>query len=305
MLAENVNALRMRVGFYTEVQSLWSTTHLHITIRLSRVTIWLFQVLYSAVVQPTNTSISTQMFRQMNTQTKVEINKSLFMKSKETSTNGNSASTSRRRFITGAGALATSTLVGALPTITQAQALGYQVLDTPIPTKDPSRIEVVEFFWFGCPHCFRLEPTINRWKESKPEDIDFRREAPPLNPAWENHSRTFYAAEALGITDKMIDQTFIAIHEGGNRLRSPKSAGALIEDLDIGVSAEEFMKAMQSFSVATSLNRSKKLASDSRISGVPAILINGKYITSASLAGGNEGIINVIDQLIEVERKSS
>lgn len=215
------------------------------------------------------------------------------------------ASSNRRNFIAGCSALASSAILGGLPALCQAQALGYQPLDTPVPTRDPSRIEILEFFWFGCPHCYRFEPTINRWKDSKPEDVDFVREAPPLNPAWENHSRLFYAAEALGITDQMFDQTFNEIHEKNNRLRSPKAAGSFIEDLDIGVEADDFMKAMQSFSVATSLNRSKKVASDSRITGVPSLLINGKYLTSASLAGGNEGMINVINQLIEVERKSS
>lgn len=213
-------------------------------------------------------------------------------------------SSNRRNFIAGASALASTAILGGLPAVAQAQAVGYQQLDTLIPTRDPSRIEILEFFWFGCPHCYRFEPTINRWKENIPEDVDFVREAPPLNPAWENHSRIFYAAEALGITDKMFDQTFDEIHQKGNRLRSPESAGSFIEDLGVGISSEDFMKAMQSFSVATSLKRSMKLASDSRVSGVPSILINGKYMTGASLAGGNDGIINVINQLIDVERKS-
>ncbi len=227
------------------------------------------------------------------------------MSIKDKSLAASPTSNNRRNFIAGAGALASTAILGGLPTIGRAQALGYQLLETPVQTRDPERIEILEFFWFGCPHCNAFEPTINAWKKTKPEDVDFVREAPALNPAWETHSRIFYAAEALGITEKMFDQTFNEIHQNGNRLRSPKAAGSFIEDLDIGVSAEDYMKAMQNFSVETALNRSRKLAGDSRVSGVPSILINGKYITSASLAGGNDGIINVMNQLIEVERKAS
>lgn len=227
------------------------------------------------------------------------------MSSEDKSLATNLVSSNRRNFIAGAGALASTALLGGLPAISHAQAQGYQLLETPVPTRDPSRIEILEFFWFGCPHCNRFEPTINAWKANKPDDVDFVREAPALNPAWETHSRAFYAAEALGITDKMFDQTFNEIHQNGNRLTSPKAVGKFIEDLGIDVSAEDYMKAMQSFSVATALKRSEKLARDSRVSGVPSILINGKYITSASLAGGNDGIINVMNQLIEVERKTS
>lgn len=212
---------------------------------------------------------------------------------------------SRRGFIAGSSALASSLLLSGVPDLAQAQAVGYQQLDTLIPTRDRSRIEVLEFFWFGCPHCYRFEPTINAWKAEKPEDVDFVREAPPLNPAWENHSRTFYAAEALGITDGMFDQTFNEIHQNGNRLRSPDASGKFVESLDLGVDSESFQKAMTSFSVASALTRGSSLARDARVTGVPSMLINGKYLTSSSLAGGNDGMIRVINQLVELERKTS
>lgn len=212
-------------------------------------------------------------------------------------------SITRRRFIAGSSALASSLIIGGLPATVQAQALGYQQLETPIATRDRSKVEILEFFWFGCPHCYRFEPTINSWKENKPDDVDFVREAPPLNPGWENHSRTFYAAEAMGITGGMFDQTFNEIHQNGNRLRSPEASGKFVESLDLGVDSDSFQKAMTSFSVATALTRGTALARDARITGVPSLLINGKYVTSSSLAGSNDGIIDVINKLIEVERK--
>ena len=187
----------------------------------------------------------------------------------------------------------------------RAQGVGYQTLPKPIATRDPSKVEVLEFFWFGCPHCYKFEPTINAWKENKPDYVDFVREAPPFNPSWENHSRTFYAAEALGITDGMFEQMFNEIHVNRKAMRSPKEVSKFIEELDLGVDAESFEKAMTSFSVETGMRRSMAMAKDAQVSGVPSLMVNGKFMTSASLAGGNEGMIRVISQLAEQEHKAS
>lgn len=210
----------------------------------------------------------------------------------------------RRHFLAGATALAGASALGTLKPA-QAQGVGYQTLAKPVATRDPSKVEVLEFFWFGCPHCFRFEPTINRWKESKPEYVNFVREAPPFNPGWENHSRTFYAAEALGITDGMFDPMFNEIHVNRKAMRSADAVAEFIEELDLGVDAETFEKAMTSFSVETGMRRGLALAQDAQVSGVPAVLINGKFMTSASLAGGNDGMIRVINQLAEQENKAS
>lgn len=210
----------------------------------------------------------------------------------------------RRQFITTAGAVAGAIALGGVSSLAQAQAVGYQTLAKPLPTRDPSTIEVLEFFWFGCPHCYRFEPTINRWKDSRPEDVSFVREAPAFNPGWENHARTFYAAEALGITDGMFDQMFNEIHQKRQGMRTPDAVAEFIEDLDLGVDAKSFKKAMTSFSVETGMRRGLQLARDAQVTGVPSILINGKYITSSSLAGGNDGMIRVINQMTEVERNA-
>ncbi len=214
------------------------------------------------------------------------------------------ADRARRRFIAASGAFGGALALGVVPDA-HAQAVGYQTLPSALPTRDPSSIEVLEFFWFGCPHCYRFEPTINAWAAQRPDDTSFVREAPPFNPGWENHSRTFYAAEALGITDGMFDQMFHEIHEKRQAMRSPDAVGKLVESLDLGVDAETFEKAMVSFSVETGMRRGLQLARDAKISGVPALLINGKYTTSASLAGGNEGMIRVVNRLIEQERDAA
>lgn len=220
------------------------------------------------------------------------------------------AATSRRGFVktlAGVGALGGASTLGLslASTPVHAQAQGFQVIEKPMPTGDSSKVEVLEFFWFGCPHCFAFEPSINAWKDAKPDYVNFVREAPPLNPGWEQHSRTFYAAQALGITDGMFDQTFDEIHKNKKPLRDAKKIGKFIESLDLGVSAEKFRKTMESFAVETALKRSISRAQQSGINSVPSIVINGKYLTGSTLAGGHEGIIRVINERAAFENEAA
>jgi len=217
----------------------------------------------------------------------------------------------RRGFIqsaAGLGALGTASALGMLwpGTDVLAQAAqGYKTINNPLTTGDSSRVEVLEFFWFGCPHCYAFEPAINKWIANKPDYVDFVREAPPLNRAWEQHSRMFYAAEALGITDNMFDQTFNRIHKDRKRLRDQEKIAKFVESLDLGVSAEKFAKAMKSFTVESALSRSMQRAQQAGVTGVPSIVINGKYLTGNSLAGSHQGIIDVINERSESEHKGA
>jgi len=219
---------------------------------------------------------------------------------------------SRRRFLEQATALGVTGVAagaGALSLLpaqsAQAQAAsGYELLSTPMNTADPDKIEVLEFFWFGCPHCYSFEPSINEWASGIPEHVSFVREAPPLNPNWEQHSRTFYAARSLDILDGVVDPVFNEIHRNKNRLRSPKAIGKFIESLDLGVDSDKFQKTMKSFAVDAGLRRSTQLAQQSGITGVPAIIVNGRYRTSVSMAGGNQQVIGVINRLVELEHSS-
>ncbi len=214
----------------------------------------------------------------------------------------------RRRFMATASGLAVATAMGAALPLKALQAQseqGYKTLATPMATSDESRVEVLEFFWFGCPHCYAFEPAINAWKADKPDYVNFVREAPPLNPSWEQHSRAFYAGEALGITDGFFDQMFNRIHQDRQPMRDPKKIAKFIETLDLGVSAEKFSKAMQSFTVQTALGRSMKKARQAGVTGVPSILVNGKYLTGGSLAGSNDNVIRVINELSELEHKAA
>lgn len=179
---------------------------------------------------------------------------------------------------------------------------GYEELPNPQKRADTDRVEVLEYFWFGCPHCFAFEPTINKWAESKPDFVDFVREAPPLNPAWAPHSQAFYASQVLGITDQMFDQFFDAIHKDKKRLNSPKAIAKWVGSLGIeGVDADKFQKTMKSFAVDAKIRRSLDLARNDGINSVPSVVINGKYKTTGRIAGSNDRVIDVIRELSEKE----
>ena len=216
---------------------------------------------------------------------------------------------SRRRFLENATALgvtgmaASAGALSLLPTdnVSAQAAGGYEILSTPMNTADPEKVEVLEFFWFGCPHCFAFEPAINNYHHNKPDHVAFVREAPALNPNWEQHSRIFYAARSLDIVDQIVEKVFDEIHLNKNRLRNPKDAGKFIESLDVGVDSDKFQKTMKSFAVDAGLRRSLQLAQQSGITGVPAIIVNGKYRTSVSMAGGHDAVIQVIERLVELE----
>ena len=187
------------------------------------------------------------------------------------------------------------------PFTSASAAGGYDEITPAFNTSSGDKVEVIEFFWLGCPHCYSFDPAIESWRETKPDHAAFVREAPPLNPAWESHSRGFYAAQVLGIEDEFVQAMFDAIH-GPNKkgnMRKPAAIAKLAATL--GVDEKKFLGAMNSFAVNTKLNRSIELAQAAKITGVPAIVVNGKYLTSVSRAGSNAGVIQVINDLVEKE----
>ena len=209
----------------------------------------------------------------------------------------------RRRLLAAAPAAAAAlglSLAGPSPAFAQAQ--GYELIEPPQNTASGDTVEVMEFFWLGCPHCYSFEPHIEDWKADMPSGVAFVREAPPLNPSWEQHSRAFYAAKALGKEDEFVIAAFDAIHKDGKRLRKPDEIAEVAES--VGLDPEEFVRTMESFTVETALRRSVKLARGAGLTGVPTVVINGKYRTGAALAGGNAGMIDVIDRLVAIEKRS-
>jgi thiol:disulfide interchange protein DsbA len=162
------------------------------------------------------------------------------------------------------------------------------------------KIEVREFFWYGCPHCYRLEPYLEAWLEKRPADVAYVR-TPGVARSWISHAKAYYAFEALGITEKVHRPFFDAIHKGGQKLADESSIKAFLANY--GVDGESFRKAFNSFGVRTQVEKAKQLNFRYGVESVPSITIGGKYKTSASMAGSERQLMQVIDHLIEKIRQ--
>ena len=188
----------------------------------------------------------------------------------------------------------------------QAQGTGdarFRTLKSPAPTDaEAGKIEVVEFFWFGCPHCYSLEPLISAWSKKLPADVVFRRQHVPFREV--KHQQLYFTLQAIGQdNEKTMTAVFNAIHQQRKRMTDPKE---MVEVLaPVGVDAKAFNEAFASFGVRTRQTRANKLADAYDLDGVPAIGVNGKYLTAPSLAGSNEAALRVVDELIARERKGA
>jgi thiol:disulfide interchange protein DsbA len=176
----------------------------------------------------------------------------------------------------------------------------YQKLKKPQATASSETIEVVELFWYGCSHCYHLEPFIHKWLENKPEDVSFVRLPAILGAGWEPLARAYFTAELLGVLDKTHGEMFSTIHEKKKKIKDEKMLREFF--VGLGVSAEDFDKTYNSFAVVVKVNNARMMTRRYAISGVPTVIVNGKYSTSASLAGSNENLIGVIDHLVTQER---
>jgi len=197
-----------------------------------------------------------------------------------------------RRFAT---ALA---LLALLPAV--AAAARYETIDGPAVGDDPDTIEVIEFFWYGCPHCYRFSPHIERFKQSIPADVSFRHMPAVLSPRWELHAKAFFAASIMGELERFHGAMFAAIHEDNMRLDSATGIGEFVSSL--GIDSERFVATMQSFAVDTRLRRVRNLQRAYGVSGTPTVVIDGRYRTSGSIAGGVANMIPVINERIAAIR---
>jgi len=162
------------------------------------------------------------------------------------------------------------------------------------------KIEVAEIFWYGCNHCLDFEPHINRWEEDKPANVRFVRIPAMWNPLVKLHGQLYYTEEVLVKNDKIEDPAaFNEYHRRGNRLTSETAIQALFERH--GVSAADFQATWKSFEVAQKVRVAEDLARRYNITGVPAVVVNGKYRTGGAEAGGYPELLEVIDELIARE----
>jgi protein dithiol oxidoreductase (disulfide-forming) len=177
----------------------------------------------------------------------------------------------------------------------------YVKLNQPLPVTG-GKIEVVEFFWYGCPHCHAFEPALDDWAKKLPEDIAFRRVPVAFrDEPFTTHQKIFYALEAMGLIPTLHRKVFHAIHV--ERQRLDKLADITAFMTKNGVDGAKFTENFNSFSTQAKVRQAAKLAADYKIDGVPAIGIQGKYFTSGTLAGSPEAALAVANWLIQRERK--
>ena len=176
---------------------------------------------------------------------------------------------------------------------------GYEVLKPPVPTATGDKVEVVEVFFYGCSHCWHLEPMMNTWAGTLPEGVAFRRLPGVLNPRWEPHARAFYAAESMGKLEQFHPALFRAMQVDRRPIIKEddlvKFAG------EIGIDENEFRAAYNSFTVEAKIRKAQDLNRRYGIDGVPAVIVNGKYRTGPGLTGGGEGTIEVMNRLVGQE----
>jgi thiol:disulfide interchange protein DsbA len=167
-------------------------------------------------------------------------------------------------------------------------------------------IEVAEAFWYGCSHCYNLEPILRRWSADLPDGVQFVKLPAVWNPTLEKHAQLFYTVEALAGAGKLDDAgavhqaIFNAIHQERNPLASTRSMSALLERF--GVSESDFESTWESFEVVTKLRQAKTLNRNYQIASVPTMVVNGKYVTSETLAGSKDRLLAIIDELVASEQ---
>ena len=176
----------------------------------------------------------------------------------------------------------------------------YDLITPPVRAVDPSKIEVAEFFWYGCGHCYNFEPALEQWKKKLPEDVTFRGIPAVWQDKMELHAKAFYTAQALGVLDTMHPVIFQAMNVDRKPLASQAEIAALF--VANGVSEEDFNKAFDSFGVNSQVRQAISIGKAAQITGTPALMVNGKYHVSGRKAGTQAEMLEVVDFLIEQER---
>ena len=180
-------------------------------------------------------------------------------------------------------------------------AKGYKDLAAVQPTQDPTKVEVIEFFWYGCPHCYQVEPALVKWRASMPDNVTFIRQPAVFSKVWAKHAKAYFTAEVLGVVDKVHADFFRAIQVNKQQLTSEADLAKFF--VAHGVDEAAFHDAYNSFIVDTKMRQAKTMGPRYGITGVPAIVVNGKYLVNGKTAGSHEGMIKVMNELITQESK--
>ena len=194
-----------------------------------------------------------------------------------------------------------------LPSGKWKPGVNYDALTPAQPTNvGPGKVEVVEVFWLGCPHCYALEPFVEAWLKNKPSYIEFVRVPVMWGPAHRAHARLFYTLQALNRSD-LFEKAFDTIQQQHQPLIAQSGDEETLKlqqgfAKENGISPEDYAKAYNSFTVNSNLQRAEQLTQRYQVQGVPLVVVDGKYTTDVAKAGGPAQLIQIIDDLAASER---
>ena len=198
------------------------------------------------------------------------------------------------------------TSIALLPLVARAQQPGegvaYSTLKNELPLESTGKVEVAEFFWYGCIHCYNLEPLLEKWVPRLPADTSFRRIPAVFNERWAHDASIFYAFEVLGVLEKLHRPFFDSIHKDGLKTDRPAALGEWLTKN--GLEPQKFEATMKSFGVQSKAKRAAQLTAASRIDGTPALMVQGRYTISADQGKSREGMLATADALAGMVRKS-
>lgn len=203
-----------------------------------------------------------------------------------------------KKFLLGSVATALFALSGSTMAANFVAGKDYTMVANPGKVQVPGKIEVREFFWYGCPHCYRLEPHMQAWLRKIPKDVNFVRTPAAMNPVWEQGARGYFVSEALGVRKKTHLPLFHAIHANGQQIFDQNSQAKFF--VKYGVPEAKFNSMFNSFAITSKVAQAKQLAQQYQLSGVPAVVVNGKYVVQ----GEDAKVTQVVDFLLEKERKA-
>ncbi|BDT79906.1 thiol:disulfide interchange protein DsbA/DsbL [Polynucleobacter yangtzensis] len=206
-----------------------------------------------------------------------------------------------KRFITVFALLSLSGFVAAQGQKIE-EGFDYRILPIAQPVETKGKVEVIEFFWYGCPHCYDFEPELSSWVKRQPKDVVFKRVPVAFRDDFMPHSQLFYALEAMGKGDALNEKVMYAMHKENKRLLTEPEIADWVASQ--GIDRNTFLATYRSFAVISKARAAKQMAEAYRIDGVPTIVMQGKYVTSPSIAGTKAKAILVMDYLEEKIRKN-
>jgi thiol:disulfide interchange protein DsbA len=165
---------------------------------------------------------------------------------------------------------------------------------------ESDKVVIYEFFWYGCPHCYSLEPTINDIESNLDKDTILIKVPVALRDSWELHAKAYYALQQMKLDDNLHEKVFAEIHVNSNRLDTKEKLTNFIREE--GYDADKFLKILDSFGTEIRIKKASRLANQYQIKSVPTLVINGKYKTSGSHVSSYQELYDVVQLLVDKER---